>query len=94
MGHTPLPWKCGKDSDCPYGEWEILWGDHPTVIAHTANSVTGPDSLDSRGNAEFIIRACNSHYDLLAACETALDQIGDPLVFLMVKQAIAKAKSE
>lgn len=39
----------------------------------------------SRANQEFIVRACNSHDELLAACRAALSQL---------KDAIKKAEGE
>lgn len=34
---------------------------------------------DDESNAEFIVRACNVHADLLAACEVALKRMKDSL---------------
>ena len=71
-------------------------------IAEVAESFA--DEAVNLANAEFIIRAVNSHDGLLAACEVAkvlLDEMGwiseDTEVCELVKQlraAIAKAKGE
>lgn len=72
--HTPLPWK-------------ISIADRETVTAESGSDATSGrgtvctsptcrikpyyDSETRRANAEFIIRACNSHYELVKACEAA-----------------------
>ncbi len=51
----------------------------------------------TEANAAFIVRACNSHADLLEALETALDYVGDAYsdeavrLFNVLELAIEKA---
>ena len=62
--HTPGPWiRCGYliDSDCG------RVGKH--VVERICTVDTGPTHEESEANAEFIVRACNAHHDLLEACE-------------------------
>lgn len=58
--HTPLPWRVRDDGK----SWAII-GAEPSWIG----------DIDKRNhnaatNAEFIIRACNSHYELMEALKT------------------------
>ena len=68
--HTPVPWSIGGLSSNP-GEGHVIESDSADrTIAWTANSYcTSNDeeyiSQEDEANAEFIVRACNSHYDLL-----------------------------
>jgi hypothetical protein len=73
--HTPLPWQV-------YGPDGVKW---PGIEAASATIVvfgyddddeagvrgTEPGEPEAKANAEFIVRACNSHYDLLEALEDA-----------------------
>ena len=88
--HTPIPWRIERQSN----------GLH-AVCADLAKRHGGstPFSLatDIRvANAEFIVRACNSHADLLEACKRVVSELdGDPhragLVAYIAKQV---AKTE
>ena len=76
--HTPTPWK--YDGIC------YIWGPNSEMIVDEGSP--DPDELATirmRGvgaqlpikqNAEFIVRACNAHDDLLAANETAVIMLG------------------
>ena len=95
--HTPLPYKISgrckeycKSERCGY-----VW-----IDAGSFHQGTGFDE----GTAEFIVRACNSHYELLEALEAML---GDNMptasepghidygqACKMARAAIAKAKGE
>ena len=60
--HTPTPWRTGD-------LWNTVFGPPngnpcPEIVA----TVHGP----RKANAEFIVRACNCHEDLLEACKIAL----------------------
>jgi hypothetical protein len=65
-GHTPVPWSIGGLSSNP-GEGHVIESDSTDrTIAWTANSYcTSNDeeyiSQEDIANAEFMIRACNSH---------------------------------
>lgn len=67
--HTPLPWAITVPKKEPFGWW-IHAGD---VLVCSCG--TRPLSDEALANAAFIVRACNSHDDLLAACEAALTRL-------------------
>lgn len=53
------------------------------------------DSDDIAANAEFVVRACNAHDDLLAACEALMNSLPyDKPAVAQAKAAIAKARGE
>lgn len=94
--HTPTPW---------HGECTIS-GD---VVIHTENReelfiLQNGSCSENKATAAFIVRACNSHDELVKALETARDFIGAWLdsqpsgticpEFTAVCTAIAKAKGE
>jgi hypothetical protein len=72
--HTPLPWVIERGAD------------NPLIVAHTeAGPLTVAEVLDDvypytaeqRANAELIVRAVNSHADLLTALEQIAESDGD-----------------
>lgn len=74
--HTPVPWIL-----CPNGEikaqaWVGKWDDYicrmPFGSMREAEEL-GPSRL---ADAHFIVRACNSHDDLLEACELLVRSLG------------------
>lgn len=96
--HTPLPWMTRKS----YGGdgCIITHADKAPNEAHITDT-SNDEVFISKEDAEFIVRACNSHYELLAALKEAeadvLDNGGykedyEPLVQL--RAAIAKAEGE
>jgi len=71
--HTPTPWR-----------W-VSWGERISIDAKENAGIATinpqgdadkgiPCRID-RANTDFIVRACNSHDDLLAALKESLDQI-------------------
>lgn len=70
--HTPTPWKVnGK------GGYLIYVGGDLTARRKFVAQAYDPEAQDkltnvAKANAEFIVRACNAHDDLLAACKVAL----------------------
>jgi len=66
--HTPLPWKIGLNPEVEGMEIDIYGADRLRICTFPFS--TGDEVADSvtEEDAEFIVRACNSHYDLLAAC--------------------------
>jgi hypothetical protein len=105
--HTPTPWSIGGLSSNP-GEGHVIESDSADrTIAWTANSYcTANDeeyiSQEDEANAEFIVRACNSHDALLRAIQEVLysyedDSDTDLAIKLEspmenLQEAIAKAK--
>lgn len=97
-GHTPGPWivnpfcaqvdshAVDEDGD-PIPVCQLLW---PTDLRSEAETMA---------NAAFIVRACNSHYELLEALEAMVSEYvaGDHiknLAAVAARAAIAKAKGE
>ncbi len=64
MKHTPLPWVAnGRYIGTP---------NHMSYVGEVRDeSGNWSDTVKSRGDAVFIVRACNSHYDLLDAVQRA-----------------------
>ena len=80
--HTPVPWsiKCQEDLD-PEGNGYI-WAIKGKRLSEEKNLnggwkhyVQNPAVANSEANAEFIIRACNSHDALLEALEAVVNDI-------------------
>lgn len=63
--HTVIPWHVHE-------EWARIINSADGNGERPICKCAGPDGS---ANAEFIVRACNSHADLLAALEGALDTI-------------------
>lgn len=60
--HTPTPWKMDDKNG--------ILSKNGTIIAKTKTINRNNDP--AWANQEFIVRAANSHYDLLKACKEAL----------------------
>ena len=92
MKHTPTP-------------WELHQGEDYIVILRGDETTDQGIMVDNLVDAAFIVQACNSHDDLLAAAELLLQQydssgdftMGGNLTnepFLMFRAALARAKGE
>ena len=89
LQHTPTPWSIGRR------RW-ITGGNVDIARIHSVSKIGEAEAV---ANAEFIIRACNSHDALLSALEMALRMMeaegldeqfdGEAEV---IRDAIAKAK--
>lgn len=82
--HSPLPWRVGKADgqelsiDAPTGDPTLgyaKWDGLAAVYGCDADPESG--RLVMRANAEFIVRACNSHDELLAALKGLHDDIAE-----------------
>lgn len=69
-GHTPLPWE--RELGGKRGAW--IQGTDGNWSALSC----GQTDAEASANAEFIVRACNSHYELLEAL-IALRDYGCPV---------------
>lgn len=83
--HTALPW-----------EVQAALGNNPNLLIVGGGGliarVSGSGPVAEKGfeaNADFIVRACNSHYDLLATCKHALTLVWPENT---IEAAIAKAE--
>ena len=69
--HTPTPWTVEYDNsdESDGGQWFNIG---PATVWYSYRS---PPEVEARAktDAEFIARACNAHYDLLAACKAVLN---------------------
>ncbi len=64
MEHSNLPLKIGIEP-------QVIHSVEGKVICRTSYKNPAKD-IEGVATAEFIVRACNSHYELLEACEEAL----------------------
>lgn len=97
--HTPLPWK-QKHAHSRY--W--IQAKKIQVADVSAVEVDGEyDHVQTLSNAAFIIKACNSHEALVAACEAAVMThipggsgavLIPATVFAAIKQALQQARGE
>jgi len=90
--HTPGPWRI----DAPAGS--VIIGPDEIDVALTFAGSGFRELETDEANAEFIVRACNSHDELLAALQRVADWIfnidGDCVADAQAwaRAAIAKAK--
>lgn len=90
--HTPLPWKAENGES--RGAW-IMGSDECWAAL-----VCGDNDSTAIANKDFIVRACNSHYELLKVCKVVLATLphmggSERATFHLVKDleaAIAKAE--
>jgi hypothetical protein len=89
MKHTPLPWRYQDDDT-----FDLL--DNKRIVGANLISpalVFGGLARESEANAEFIVRACNAHYEMLEALKSVrryLEQIN--VTSHQLNVAIAKAE--
>jgi len=97
MSHTPTPWKAEEN--------RVFQIKHPTfrIAICTSNSA---DYLEEKANAEFIVRACNNHDELLEALKESQIALYDAMhaghlsrsyggkVMDKIEQAIAKVEGK
>lgn len=89
--HTPLPWVVNEMDDT-----FIETTSGKGICEIPSNGCYDYSELDH--NAKFIVRACNSHYDLVEALEMIVDYLDSDLttaecyILEKTKQALAKAK--
>ena len=99
--HSVLPWKTneGDFRTNGMGEFIEINDRDGEEIAHIMEDEPNGIRKIDRANANFIIRACNNHYQLLEACKKALKIINNPFnekkmwihdVETILKQAIVK----
>lgn len=88
--HTPLPYKMIKFPNYDGGTYIAIHQGDETCIAKWYSATPQDEE-----NAAFIVRACNSHYDLLEVLKAALvlmeGQFGESPA---IRAAIAKAEGK
>lgn len=104
-GHTPLPWRIKTPAHATI-EGEKIHSYDDGWTKYYGNVANICDGKDREANAAFIVRACNSHYDLLEALERAMPYLEDAAndcrdtpneaahILDAMKRACAKAKGE
>ena len=92
MNYTPTPWKVfeGKENEGKSTSKAIV-DQTGIVLANIWNRGTKP-AQQAKANAEFIVRAVNSHEELLEACKDALKFMDGTDVGRNLEEAIAKAE--
>lgn len=79
--HTPGPWRAGQTSSGAFIEVTYTTEQGVVEPIATCHQISLPRSSDQRAqakaNAEFIVRACNAHDDLLAALEALFTEAGE-----------------
>ena len=76
MEHTKLPWRTGLNfPQTPNYIYQMNDTKQAYPIAVTRLQMGSEDMAQAQANAEFIVKACNSHYELLEACKFLKDQI-------------------
>ena len=109
MSHTPTPWALfiPDDDDFDYDIIEITTHERDGLIPIAAISTDFADPIggEQKANAAFIIRAVNSHDDLVAALHAVTDaywgvdndDAGDdgepPSMIIQARAALSKAKA-
>lgn len=97
--HTPLPWTIEKtDNRYPVGDDRTPWNieykhDNSGLFNERVCTMTDGAKHEWQDNAEFIVTACNSHYELLEALKAMLAASGlrPGNEVLLAEAAIAKA---
>lgn len=79
--HTPGPWTSRND----HGQFAII-GAEPSWIC-----AVDKKAHNAEANAAFIVRACNSHYELLELLKETLGDVGDVKFRGKILAAIANA---
>jgi len=77
MEHTKLPWDLGGDGADIFGPGtapSLSDSHHVADCQPTSPGLLGMGVTDVH-NAQFIVKACNSHYELLEALEKAITLI-------------------
>lgn len=93
--HTPLPWKVyyAKNN----GQLVLGTGEENGQAIQNHNGSFWRDDAEAKANCEFVVKACNAHYELLEALELADAALSGSnmnmnVVQKKVKAALAKAR--
>ena len=104
MSHTPIPWKVKVYDHTDETRVEIMCQPDETGFSRLLARLVYQGCETTRiDNAEFIVRACNCHDELLEACESFVALFDDSdmrpedechEVAGLMRKAIAKATAE
>ena len=80
--HTPTPWVLNRHTGTKQLDTSTydIFGGIELDSAGTRETVLDGGIIWERSNAEFIVRACNSHEALLKVAQEALEYLCGPLV--------------
>jgi hypothetical protein len=95
--HTPLPWKVIENVNGGYGppdvSAQLVYSDDGFVVAAVMSDVP---LLQRAGNADFIVRACNTHDELVAALREMIadsDDVDDGKLPAIAAVTLVRARS-
>ena len=87
--HTPIPWAIGEDGD-------VFNAEQSACIAKVCGAADG--IAEAEANAALIVQAVNSHNELVAALETAVNIAPNDMLATVwgneARAALAKAKGD
>jgi len=77
MTHTKTPWRVRRDEyPLNFGRFIVSSEGHEFLYLSAGNNDGLTDSVEEdEANAEFIVRACNSHEALVEACSDAVEYL-------------------
>lgn len=75
--HTPLPWRVDAEDTMETTIHTIRDSDGKDIAHADRLSDEPSDTGANEANAEFIVRVCNSHYELLKACKKLVKSISE-----------------
>lgn len=76
--HSPLPWKLTRYTNYEgFSIEEANWHNnfHGCIAERWEENPKLERAMTIEANAKFIVRACNSHYELLEACKFMLSEM-------------------
>lgn len=73
MSHIPTPYQIHDHEHCPLELWGNLEGPMEDGQIHGTHVLTVEDGPKAYETAGFVLRACNSHDALVAACKAWVD---------------------
>jgi pyridoxal biosynthesis lyase PdxS len=79
--HTPTPYT--NESNLIYAEDKVLF-----AVTHKDYA----KSNNPTANAEFIVKACNNHYQLLEALKSLIEDLDGEMLTTGINDSIQKAK--
>ena len=85
--HPPTPWRSFQ-----VGPKYVIHSDAKDITLAVTSGWGARYAAEEAANAAFIVRACNSYADLLAACHAALEEDDDYKAMEQIKAAIDKAE--
>ena len=76
MSHTPTPWHCKQLTGAVYHRDCVVLSEKQSEASRTTHRVDRDGKFD-QADAEFIVRACNAHDQLVALLVEVADRFAD-----------------